>query len=150
MIINNNNRFIPNVIMTTLTSPTNESYSIAYSNPNRLESSDLYSPPPNPLAITITDSKKQYVEFEEYLDEEKHKNELVIVVEDSFECKILDVPGMRNRRNPTSVFESCQSDERSPGIEMEGILERNRELEARVLQLEKENEGLVERVEALI
>lgn len=71
-------------------------------------------------------------------------------MEDSFECKILDVPGMRNRRNPTSVFESCSSEERSAGIEMEQILERNRELEGRIMELEKENEGLVERVEALI
>lgn len=44
---------------------------------------------------TDTDSKKVRIEFEEYIDD-RPQNELVIGVEDSFDCKFVDLPGIRN------------------------------------------------------
>jgi hypothetical protein len=56
--------------MTTLTSPTNESYSIAYSNINTLsEESGIADTPKQ-----TTEGRKKYVEFESYIDEERPKN----------------------------------------------------------------------------
>ena len=57
--------------MTTLTSPTNESFSLAYSNINTLsEQSGIADTPKQ----TATQPKKKYVQFEPYIDEERPKN----------------------------------------------------------------------------
>ena len=88
--------------MTTLTSPTNESYSVAYSDPNRLEMSGLVGSTPPASSI---DHQNTYLHFEEYVnDDQRPKNPLVITVEDSFDCKMIDAPGMRHTKKQ-GVFE---------------------------------------------